>query len=81
MGENKKMRYAVDRTEDNGIAVLEREDGRIVEIALASLPAGIKTGDRLELTDGAFVRIDAEPERRRIARKYRKIFGGKKRGD
>lgn len=59
------MLYSVDRMEQ-GIAVLVGEDGAGVDVPLAALPRGIKSGDMVRLCEGEYVLDnDAAAARRR----------------
>lgn len=70
------MRYIVDRIEDGNIAVLEREDMEFVDMPLAALPAGVKSGDCLVEESGAWAIDEAETKarRQRISEKMRNLF-------
>ncbi len=57
------MKYIVDRIE-NGIAVLETEDG-FIEIEIALLPDNVREGSVLRKDDDRFfIDTDSEAERR-----------------
>lgn len=59
------MEYlSVDRIE-NDTAVCERDDMSVVELALSSLPQGIKEGSVLKVENGIYSLDENEEKRRR----------------
>lgn len=52
------MEYIVDRIEE-GVAVLEGEDGAMTNVKLGELPEGVKEGDVLVMHEGSY-RIDCD---------------------
>ena len=59
------MIFAVDRLE-GAIAVLEAEDGRLIDVPLADLPEGTRQGSilRNDAKGGYFLDADEEARRR-----------------
>ena len=70
------MKYVVDRIEGE-FAVCEDERGRMVDIKLSALPAGIKEGASFAMNGGVATLIDDSDKRRRIEEKMKKAFGRK----
>jgi len=70
------MRYIVDRIED-GLAVLEKEDGSFEHIPSEKLPEGVHEGSMLVLHDGAWaLDLQGEEERRKqVFAKQEGLFG------
>jgi len=59
------VQYIIDRIED-GLAVLEKEDGALERIPLHGLPEGAREGSVLLFADGAWaLDLQAEEERRK----------------
>ncbi|MCH5297965.1 MAG: DUF3006 domain-containing protein [Ruminococcus sp.] len=57
-------KFTIDRIEE-GKAVLECENGDMVNLDVASLPKNIKEGDILEFADGSYFLDDEETSRRK----------------
>ena len=70
------MNYIVDRIEGE-FAVCEDERGRMVDIKLSALPAGIKEGASFAMDGGVATLLDDSDRRRRIEEKMKKAFGRK----
>ncbi len=60
------MKYVLDRVEE-GIAVLQAQNGNLVRLPLSALPAGAEEGSVLREEGGAFVPDEAAAEARRAA--------------
>ena len=85
------QRYTVDRLEDQDWAVLEDEHSRTLTIPIAWLPAGVREGDVIAVTDdgggpGArILRFELDPagkdERLEQARALRNALGRGPEGD
>lgn len=58
--------FVVDRFE-KGYAVLERGDGKLIDVPAAELPEGSREGDALSLGEDGVYRADPEETRRRAA--------------
>lgn len=67
------MRYVIDRIEGD-IAVCEAEDKTMHNIPLASLPVGVKEGDKVEDTVTGFILVDNSADSERIKEKMQKLF-------
>lgn len=68
----------VDRIE-NGIAVIEGEDGAFFRLPVSQLPEGVREGSVLKQT-GSSYQLDADAEsavRKRNAERTRRLFGKK----
>ena len=77
------LKYTVDRIEE-GFAVCEDENGRMVNVEIATLPVDVREGDIISLENGKAVILEDEThERRRMIQQKRKdIFKRKmKRAD
>ena len=57
-------KLTIDRIEE-GKAVLECENGEMVNLDVSSLPKNIKEGDILEFADGSYFLDDEETENRK----------------
>ena len=75
------MYYTVDRIEGDDIdgskiAVLEPDDGEVINIKLKDLPLGVKEGDILKFENNVYT-IDVERTRRSkkdIDERFKKLF-------
>lgn len=56
-------KFTIDRFEE-GMAVLECENGDMVSLEVSSLPKNVKEGDILEFADGSYF-LDAEETSKR----------------
>lgn len=68
----------VDRIE-NGIAVIEGDDGAFFQLPASQLPHGVREGSVLRRTQDGFV-LDPEAERERrhmLYEKTKRLFGNK----
>lgn len=77
------LKYTVDRIEE-GFAVCEDENGRIVNVEISTLPADVREGDIISLENGKAVILEDETQERRrmIQQKRKDIFKRKmKRAD
>jgi len=67
------MQYIIDRFED-GVAVLEKEDGAREDIPLEELPEGAREGSVLVRENGAWA-LDLQEEEERRKRLFAKQEG------
>lgn len=67
------MKYTIDRIE-NGIAVLEGEDGVMLEVPVQLLPQGLGEGSALEKQRDAWIPADNSEDRARIESKFAKLL-------
>lgn len=69
------LKYTVDRIEE-GFAVCEDENGRMVNVEIATLPADVREGDIISLENGKVVILEDETQERRrmIQQKRKDIF-------
>ncbi len=77
------LKYTVDRIEE-GFAVCEDENGIMVNIEIATLPADVREGDIVLVENGRAVFLEDETQERRrmIQQKRKDIFKRKmKRAD
>jgi hypothetical protein len=58
------MKLIVDRIEGS-FAICEAEDMKMVDIPLKDLPASIKEGDRLAVTDGVYEIVAVDQDRKK----------------
>lgn len=74
------LKYSVDRIEE-GFAVCEDENGKMVNIEKGKLPEGVKEGDLISIDNGEAVILTEETEERRkkLAEKRRTLFERKRR--
>lgn len=75
--EDKKMKYALDRIEED-IAILENiETGELIKISIFNLPQNIYEGTILKKENNTYL-IDTKEEekrRRKIQEKFKKLRG------
>ena len=75
--EDKKMKYALDRIEED-IAILENiETGELIKISIQHLPPNIHEGTILKKENNTYL-IDTKEEekrRRKIQEKFKKLRG------
>lgn len=75
--EDKKMKYALDRIEED-IAILENiETGELIKISIFNLPQNIHEGTILKKENNTYL-IDTKEEekrRRKIQEKFKKLRG------
>jgi len=67
------MRYIIDRFED-GLAVLEKEDGALEHIPMQELPEDVREGSVLLCENGAWI-LDPQAEAERRARLFERQEG------
>lgn len=73
------LKYSVDRIEE-GFAVCEDENGKMLNINTDNLPEGVKEGDIISVDDGEAVILTEETQARRkkLAEKRKALFERRK---
>ena len=67
------MKHTIDRIEQ-GLAVLEREDGTMCHVPLAELPQGSAAGCALEKTPEGWIFADNSADKARIDEKFSRLL-------